>query len=145
VGLKVYPIDIKRKDLGARVEAFREQLASRDITFRRLARELYDLLLKPAETDLQGNTRIVIVPHSALWELPFQALQPQANRYLMEDAAISYAPSLSVLREMILLRKHRTGKPPTLLAFGNPTLPGATAQPTRAARRDEKLEPLPEA
>src|SRR4030095_5259501 len=56
VGLKVYPIEIKRKDLGARVEAFREQLASRDVTFRRFARELYDLLLKPAQTDLQGDT-----------------------------------------------------------------------------------------
>ena len=145
VGAKVYSIDIKRNDLAARVEAFRQQLASRDISFRRFARELYDLLLKPAQADLQGVTRMVIVPDGALWELPFQALQPQANRYLIEDAAISYTPSLSVLREMIRLRKHQSGKSPTLLAFGNPALTTEAGARTTASRRDEKLEPLPEA
>src|SRR6185503_14959916 len=78
-------------------------------------------------------------------ELPFQALQPQANRYLIEDAAISYTPSLSVLREMIRLRKHQSGKSPTLLAFGNPALTAEVGARTTASRRDEKLEPLPEA
>lgn len=143
-GLKVYSIDIKRKALVERAEAFRAQLASRDIGFRQSARDLYDLLLKPAQSDLQGKSQIVIVPDGALWELPFQALQPDANRYLIEDAAISYAPSLSVLREMIHQRRRPSGKSPLLLAFGNPALSGETIERARATRRDDKLEPLPE-
>jgi CHAT domain-containing protein len=46
---------------------------------------------------------------------------------------------------MIRLRKPRSGKSPTLLAFGNPALSDETGSRARATRRDEKLEPLPEA
>jgi CHAT domain-containing protein/Tfp pilus assembly protein PilF len=143
--LKVYTIDIKRQELTARAEDFRQQLASRDIRFRASARQLYDLLLKPAQSELQGKNHIVIVPDAALWELPFQALQPDANRYFIQSAAISYTPSLSALREMKRQRQRQSsGKSPTLLAFGNPALSNETIERNRIARRDEKLEPLPE-
>jgi CHAT domain-containing protein len=144
IDVKVYAIQITGKELGTRAENFRKQLASRDIRFRESARQLYDLLLKPAQSELQGKNHIVIVPDGALWELPFQALQSQANRYFIEDAAISYTPSLSALRELI--KRHSTsGKSPTLLAFGNPALSNETLERNRIARRDEKLHPLPEA
>ena len=143
VNLKVYTVDIKRQELTARAEDFRQQLASRDLRFRASARHLYDLLLKPAQSELQGKSHIVIVPDAALWELPFQALQPDANHYVIQSAAISYAPSLSALREMKRQRQ-ASGKAPTLLAFGNPALSNETQERNRIARRDEKLEPLPE-
>jgi CHAT domain-containing protein len=144
IDVKVYAIAVTRKALSAAAEDFRKQLGSRDIGFREAARRLYDLLLKPAQNDLQGKNHIVIVPDGALWDLPFQALQPAANRYFIEDAAISYAPSLSALREM---RKPRRtyGESATLMAFGNPALSNETLERNRIARRDEKLEPLPEA
>jgi CHAT domain-containing protein/Flp pilus assembly protein TadD len=143
--LKVYTIDIKRQELTARAEDFRQQLASRDIRFRASARQLYDRLVKPAQSDLQGKRRIVIVPDGALWELPFQALQPDANRYFIQTAAISYAPSLSALREMNKqLQRQSSRKALTLLAFGNPALSNEIIERNRIARRDEKLAPLPE-
>jgi CHAT domain-containing protein len=40
------------------------------------------------------------VPSEGLWELPFQALLSSSNKYVREDHALFYAPSLSVLREM---------------------------------------------
>lgn len=144
IEIKVYPIPITRKNLRERAEDFRTQLASRDIRFSESARQLYELLLKPVQNELQGKSHIVIVPDGALWEFPFQALQSQTNRYFIEDAAISYAPSLSTLRE---IRKHHQSaeKSLTLLAFGNPALSNETLERNRPGRRDEKLEPLPEA
>src|ERR1043165_8077765 len=145
--LKVYPLAIKEKELGARVAQFRETVASGSPGFRQPASELYDLLLKPAAAQLQGRTALVIVPDGALWELPFQTLQPGPNRYLIEDRAIAYAPSLTTLREMNKLRerKQEAANSPTLLAFGNPALGQQNSSGTKPVLMDEKLDPLPEA
>jgi CHAT domain-containing protein len=145
--LKVYPLTLKQKELGARVAQFRETVASGSPGFREPARELYDLLLKPAAAQLQGRTSLIIVPDGALWELPFQILQPGPNRYLIEDAAIAHAPSLTALREMNKLRerKQEAASSPTLLAFANPALGKQTITRVKSVLMDEKLDPLPEA
>ena len=143
---KAHKVVIKRKELADQVENFRQQLAKRDLTFKEFAGKLYDLLLKPAERQLNGKRSLVIVPDGPLWELPFQALQNTPQRYLVEDHAISYAPSLTVLREMSKLRT-KAAESPTLLAFGNPALPakeGQSVAPVEIQYRDE-LMPLPEA
>jgi CHAT domain-containing protein/Tfp pilus assembly protein PilF len=144
---KAHTIDVKRKDLADQVESFRLQLAKRDLTFREYAGRLYDLLLKPLEPELNGKHTLVIVPDGPLWELPFQALQHSQRRYLVEDHAISYAPSLTVLREMAKLRPKVTGaaESRTLLAFGNPALSGKAIESVQVGYRDERLMPLPEA
>jgi CHAT domain-containing protein len=145
--LKVYPLEIKRKELSERAAQFREILAKGSPGFRQPARGLYDLLIKPAAAQLRGRTSLIIVPDGSLWELPFQALQPSATRYLIEDCAIAYAPSLTALGEMIKLRDRRrdsTG-PSTLLAFGNPALGTETISRAKSVLMDEKLYPLPDA
>ena len=143
--LRAYALDVRQQDLQRRVEDFRQRLAGRDLNFRVPARGLYELLLGPAREQLRGRDSLVIVPDGPLWELPFQALQPAAERYLLEECAISYAPSLTVLREVARLRLKLAAKsrgPESLLAFGNPlTVRGAAP----ATRRDEALGPLPEA
>ena len=119
-----------------------------DLDFRPAATQLYDLLLKPARAQLAGKTNLIIVPDQALWLLPFQALQPTAERYLIEDAAISYSPSLTVLREMLRLRQQPANTSPAsaqLLALGNPAIGKAVAEQVKLTRRAERLEPLPEA
>ena len=141
---KAHKVVVKRKDLANQVESFRQQLAKRDLTFKEFAGKLYDLLLKPAEAQLNGKRSLVIVPDGALWELPFQALQNSQQRYLVEDHAISYAPSLTVLREMSKLRT-KSAESPTLLAFGNPALAEKSVGPVEGEYRDERLMPLPEA
>lgn len=82
-----------------------------------------------------------------MWDLPFQTLVNGANRFLIEDATISYAPSLTVLREMTRRRKiesaHASGA--SLLALGNPVLGTETLKRAALTLRDGKLEPLPEA
>src|SRR6185369_12249733 len=145
--LKVYPLTLKQKELETRVAQYRETLASGSPGFRQPASELYDLLLKPAAAQLQGRTSLIIVPDGALWELPFQTLQTGPNRYLIEDAAIAYAPSLTALREMNKLRdrKKDAASSSTLLAFGNPALGKESISRAKSVLMDEKLDPLPEA
>ena len=140
--ISVYTLPVKRDELAKQAEGFRLQLAGRDLGFRTSAGKLYELLVKPAEAQLRGKTNLIIAPDNTLWDLPFQALVSARNRFMIEDAAITYAPSLTVLREMTKRRKSAAG-PATLLALGNPVVSNETAK--AVALRDGKLEPLPEA
>jgi len=62
---------------------------------------LYSDLIAPVRAYLRG-TRLVIVPHGLLHQLPFHALT-RDGRALLDEFEISYAPSVSVLAW--LLRK----------------------------------------
>ncbi|HMB78751.1 MAG TPA: CHAT domain-containing protein, partial [Vicinamibacterales bacterium] len=98
--VSAFTVPIASNALAARVEAYRRKLASRALDFQPDARALYDLLLKPARAALAGRTRLVIVPDAALWTIPFETLAPAAGRALIDDASVSYAPSIAVLRAM---------------------------------------------
>lgn len=145
--VQVYTLQIKRDDLARQIEGFRQQLAGRDLGFRASAAKLYTLLLKPAETQLRGKRNLIIAPDATLWDLPFQALISNANRFLIEDTSIAYAPSLTALREMMKRRENHSGTSTstTLLALGNPLLSKAAINRATLTRRDEHLDPLPEA
>lgn len=142
-----YVLPIKREALAKQTEAFRQQLASRDLGFRASASKLYELLIKPAAAQLAGKTNLIIAPDNTLWDLPFQTLVNSSNRFVIEDAAISYAPSLTVLREMTKRRwvEAAHASPATLLALGNPVLGTETLKRAALTLRDGKLDPLPEA
>ena len=76
---------------------------------------MYKSLLAPAAAQLRGYRTLIIVPDGFLWQLPFQALEPVANRYLIEDKAIFYAPSFTVLHEM--LKSKAEPRQPRVLAI----------------------------
>lgn len=148
LAVSAYALSIKPAELARRVAQFRAMMVSGDKQFTEAARGLYDLLLLPAKGQLANKTRLLIVPDAALWNLPFQALQPQESRFLIEDAAISYALSLAALSEMAKLRKNKVNSTqiaPMLIAFGNPALSKQTVDRVRLIREDVKLEPLPDA
>jgi len=128
----VYPLGLRSDELGKATESFREQVATRDLTFETSARRLYDQLVKPAEKQLRGINKLIIVPDGQLWDLPFQALLRDED-YVLDDFVVSYAPSLSVLREMKTkgskahektpeTQRSSTKFVPDLLALGNPEL-----------------------
>jgi CHAT domain-containing protein len=146
--LQVYKINIKQKDLTDLAQRFNQRITSRNLGFQELASQLYTLLLKPAQAQLQNVNTLVIVPDGILWELPFQALLSAPKRYLLQDYAISYAPSLTVLKEMraLQVKRHKANvQTKTLLALGNPAIGIETADKVTAVFMDEKLLPLPEA
>ena len=141
--ITLYALKITENQLSERVNEFRSMLAERDLNYQDAARQLYDLLLKPAEEQLRGKKTLCVVPDRTLWELPFQALQPRTGVHLIEDYTLFYAPSLSVLREVTKQRNAATHLK-TLLAFGNPQLGGGPADNFRGVD-SERFGPLPEA
>ena len=165
VRLKVYPIEVSARDLATRVADFRQRLAGNSADFKEPARNLYDLLLQPVQSELEGKTTICIVPSEGLWELPFQALLSGSNKYVLEDHALSYVPSLNVLSEMkkkaLARQQTRDDSPsggfltkisasmtpalPRLLAIGNPSLSGQSVARLRSTRRELSFDSLPQA
>jgi CHAT domain-containing protein len=146
--LRVYPIAIKQKDLSDQVEHYRDALAKRDPDFLKPARELFTLLLGPAQEQLQHKSVMVMVPDGVLWELPFQSLQSPEQRYLIENHTVFYAPSLTALREMRKESGKRSGSATgrlELLALGNPVTGREALERAKTGLMDENLEPLPEA
>ena len=123
--LQTYPINLGKHAIEQMVARFRLLVTSRDQEYAEPARQLYKALIGPAEQQLAGKTSIGIVPNAALWALPFQALQsPKNGRFMIEDHALYYAPSLTVMRELINKRK-ASGKnegirADRLLAVGDP-------------------------
>ncbi len=141
--LKLYDLKINRKDLIRRARDLNQKIAANDLDYAEAAREFYKLVVGPARAQLQGKTSLVIVPDDILWETPFQALRSGDGHFLIQSAAISYAPSLTVLREMIRSRKPR--QPATLLAMGNPALASQTVSRSKNVLMSGSFEPLPEA
>ena len=147
-GVQVFTLDVSAKELSERAANFRQQLATRDLLYRQTAVELYELLLGPARELLKGKRLLTIVPDGTLWELPFQALQPMPGHHLIEDSAIAYAPSLTVLRDMNKARTETRGAataPMSLLAVGNPVLGTENVERFKARLMSSELTPLPEA
>ncbi len=113
--VRVYPLNVPHNELAQKITSFRQSLDNPV-----LARELYDVLLKPAEAQIAQRTELIIVPDGVLWDVPFEALQPSDDRYVIDQASVTYAISFSALREM---RKRRTlRRAPALVAFGGPLL-----------------------
>ena len=142
--LKVYDLKIKRRDLAGLVQKLRQRIANNDLGYAAPSADLYDVLVRPAEAQLRGMTRLVIVPDDVLWETPFQALRRKDGKHLIQTAAISYAPSLTVLREMTRVKRNRPSGG-TLLAMGNPRLGAQTISRSKSVLMSGSLEPLPEA
>ena len=89
----------------------------------------YSTLIAPIEAYLSSSnspppSRLVIIPHSFLFTVPFAALQNANGRFLVEDYVLSYAPSISVLH-LIAQKAHSVqpddGSVP--LVIGNPLMP----------------------
>ena len=163
IDAKVYSIAISATELSNRVQEFRRQLAGNSLAFKDHSRQLYDLLLKPAQKELAGKATVCIVPAGGLWELPFQALLSGSDKYVLEEHAVSYAPSLSVLLEM---KKKDAGRrlahgantvsagatkeagphsAPSLLAMGNPTLKASFISRAKSNDRSLSFGELPDA
>jgi CHAT domain-containing protein len=153
VELKVISLPIAAEELARRVTEFRVTLARNSMNFKEAAAQLYDLLLRPAQRELEGKTVVGIVPSDQLWELPFQSLMSAPKRYFIQDQALFYAPSLSVLREMRMkeVRPSATASAsahapaPSLLALGNPALSDRLRTRTRLRDGSISLAALPEA
>ena len=142
--LSVHRINASSQVVEQQVNEFRARLARRDLGFRLQARALHALVLEPLLAGVAAGSRLVIVPEGPLWDLPFQALTSAEGRFVIERFAVSYAPSLTVLRELSLVRRSRAA-PAAVLAFGNPSSPRAGNTSSSSADRSATLVSLPSA
>jgi CHAT domain-containing protein len=136
--LQAYPLTTKPDQLAEKVNQFHDRLANRHPDYATASQELYSLLVEPASRQIANGRTLCIIPDGVLWNLPFQALMSSGDHYLLEDRALYYAPSLSVLREMAKERSGNQIQANSLIAFGNPVI-------GKDAQRNEELCPLPEA
>ena len=121
--------------LASKIDAFRRAILERAPEAEPLARDLYDVLLKPLA--LTPGQNAIFITHDYLHYLPFQALH-DGSSYVVDTRAISYAPSASVLVELL---GREEAKKSRLLAIGNPVLedpsfalPGAEREVKSIAR-----------
>lgn len=117
---------LKADELTRRVYDFRRRIAKSDEgLYKGSARELYRLLIGPAERELEGKTHVVIIPDAALSKLPFAALVDGRGKHFVEaEFGISYAPSVTALMQMTALGDEKRKTPPpaaALFAIGRRT------------------------
>lgn len=92
--------------LEARVRNYTDLMAQDADGWRDIGRRLYASLVDPIRDRIgPGVARLVVVPDGVLYELPFETLPIEtgdgaAPRFLIEDFAVSYAPSATVLSEL---------------------------------------------
>lgn len=159
-GLLTFALPVSEKVLGLAVTTFRNLLQNGDSdpTARNAqASKLYDLLVRPAERQIVGAKRLLVLPDGILHTLPFATLVRKQNgkrQYLVEWRPIHSVLSATVYSE--LLKKRRPVSDAAqlqLVAFGDPQYPSLSGVPDSAsgvapevlaaARRGLSLEPLP--
>jgi CHAT domain-containing protein/tetratricopeptide (TPR) repeat protein len=85
--------------------------------------DLHTILIDPIQSLLPKDPEqvVTIVPHDALYKVPFAALTAKDGKLLIEDHTLAVIPAVGVFRATHqLLDQANTSN--ALLAFGNPTL-----------------------
>jgi CHAT domain-containing protein len=91
----VRSVSVTRADIEAKVQATLDKLRS-PADVDPLLTELGKVLIEPVANLLDPDRTLTIIPDRALHGLPFDALKlPGKNRYLAEDYAIVFSPSLT--------------------------------------------------
>lgn len=110
--VRIVTLPVAEEDLEATAKSTQDKIKN-FLFFKRDGKEIFDKLIRPLSVSAK---HYVIIPDKHLWKIPFQALSPDGEKYLIEDKIISYAPSLSVLLEQL-----KSPKPDrrTLQAFSN--------------------------
>ena len=105
-----------------------------DTASQRAFRELDRLLIAPVRSALPRGERahVTIVPHGPLFRLSFAPLMSPTGRYLIEDARLSYTPSVAaLLRTRSSSPASTTGR---TVVVADPELATAVEQRERLAR-----------
>lgn len=155
-GAVLLSIPLGREALRRKVQAFRrlvEDPGARRGDLEAQGRELYDLLLGPAEKLIAGGRRLLLSPDGPLNSLPFAALVRRGEP-LVVSHPLHTTLSATVYAELRKRRRPpRAGAP--IVLFGDPrytppaltsaaAAPAADAAVLRAVARGLSLEPLPQ-
>ncbi len=123
-GSQARSVFLPRSAVIAKVKALRESLqhppGSPEAGFNEeIARQLFLFLIQPVLPYIQSD-HLVILPHDALHQLPFQVLiDPADGKFLGEKFRLSYAPSATILADLEPVGSITEGR---LLAAYDPTI-----------------------
>lgn len=95
-GFEFLERQISAAELENKIAAYEAAIVDRETSkeLQPSARELYDLLIPP---NLSPDKQLCLVPDKSLHRLAFNTLVSNEGKYLLEDYALFYAPSASVL------------------------------------------------
>ncbi len=83
------------------IESFKTALNSTSVELRYdgtdASKNLYEILIEPVKLKLLQTKRLVIIPDDELNYLPFEALQDENNKYLIENFSVQYQYSTALL------------------------------------------------
>ncbi|HEV7374116.1 MAG TPA: CHAT domain-containing protein [Pyrinomonadaceae bacterium] len=140
---KAVSADVLGSDVNAYVNALTAERGGAVRPAATLGAKLFDTLLGPVIQTIKSGDVICIIPDKFLHRLSFAALiSPDSGRYVVEDLAVFYAPSLNVLWHCSEASRKKAGSERGMvLSIGNPTFdPRAypDLQPLRAAEREAR-------
>lgn len=134
------------KNTNQQVVQLREKILTKKTSRKAVtaaSQEAYKFLIEPIAdllpTDPQA--RVIFIPQSSLFLVPFPALQDSVGKYLIERHTISIAPSIQAL-SLLKVRSPVSTTKPNVLIVGNPyplpvklpPLPGAEAEAKAVAQ-----------
>jgi len=114
------------EEIRTRVKTLRGSIDEKDV-YVEATTLLYNALFAPLAPYVH-HENLTIIPYGALYYLPFAALwDAETERYLIEDYAITYAPSVDTLP---LIQANRNPNEGRMLALGDPdgSLPSAITE-----------------
>lgn len=91
-------------------------IGPRSVSFPADPRSLHELLIAPLVGSITSE-HLIVVPHDLLHFVPFEALKDEDGQYVVDRFAVSYAPSLTVLK---YAKQRNPGRKASLVAFGDP-------------------------
>ncbi|MGC2236029.1 MAG: CHAT domain-containing protein [Pyrinomonadaceae bacterium] len=121
--IKTVGIDVSTEDLERKVFGFLKLVKEKSgkTEIGKSGKEIYALLIKPILSNLDSSKEICLISDKSLHQLPFEALESESEKFLLEDFKIFYSPSASVFvfasekaRELEKVKDER------LLSVGNP-------------------------
>ncbi len=137
--VKAWAVPVGREALATQVGELRRAIAELMPVAQQSTR-LWQTLLGPLASSLQGITTLIFVPHGPLHYLPFSCLTSPEGQYLVERFAVATAPSNTVLG-MCMEEGGRFLSVPRrqlrVLALGNPSLAGQARPLPMAAKEAE--------
>lgn len=110
---------ITAAELEKKIDAYQAAIIGKGppADIREAGHNLYELLIPP---DLAGDKQLCFVPDKSLHQLAFATLVSPSGKYLLEDYALFYAPSASVLVLATENARRKETRNESLLSVGNP-------------------------
>ena len=112
-------IPIEEKSIFRLISSLRKNISQHKEnhdTTDNISRALYNILMEPVR-EMITKKRLCIIPHGWIHYIPFQALKGNNDRFVVEDYAITYSPSATIMK--ISLEKGRDKKLRSAIVMAN--------------------------